>query len=101
MRKILKGVGQRRIAADYRSDVRKYAEGLEPACIVRVLDGIPVQLAKGTHDSQLDVENCGSSSHDALVGMEDKLYCSQGSGECGESRVNPIATQALAVFQRL
>ena len=37
---------QRRIVEDYRSDVRKYAEGLDPQRIISVFDSIPSQLAK-------------------------------------------------------
>jgi len=37
---------QRRIIADYRADVRKYAEGLDPVRIQSVFDSIPRQLAK-------------------------------------------------------
>ena len=44
---------QRRIVADYRSDVRKYAEGLDPVRIVSVFDSIPVQLAKENKKFQL------------------------------------------------
>jgi len=44
---------QRRIIADYRSDVRKYAEGLDPLRIVSVFDSIPAQLAKENKKFQL------------------------------------------------
>lgn len=37
---------QRQIVAAYREDVRKYAEGLDQARILNVLDHIPVQLAR-------------------------------------------------------
>ena len=37
---------QRRIVSDYRSDIRKYAEGLDPLRIVNVFENIPAQLAK-------------------------------------------------------
>ena len=37
---------QRRIMEDYREDIRKYAEGLDPVRIQAVFDSIPVQLAK-------------------------------------------------------
>jgi len=37
---------QRRILADYREDVRKYAEGLDPVRIQSVFDSVPRQLAK-------------------------------------------------------
>ena len=44
---------QRRIVEDYRSDVRKYAEGLDPQRIVSVFDSIPSQLAKENKKFQL------------------------------------------------
>ena len=44
---------QRRIVNDYRSDVRKYAEGLDPVRIVNVFDSIPGQLAKENKKFQL------------------------------------------------
>lgn len=44
---------QRRIMRDYRADVRKYAEGLDPARIVSVFDSIPAQLAKENKKFQL------------------------------------------------
>lgn len=44
---------QRRIVSDYRSDVRKYAEGLDPVRIVNVFDSIPGQLAKENKKFQL------------------------------------------------
>ncbi len=37
---------QRRIMEDYRADIRKYAEGLDPVRIQAVFDSIPVHLAK-------------------------------------------------------
>ena len=44
---------QRRIVADYRSDIRKYAEGLDPLRIVNVFGSIPAQLAKENKKFQL------------------------------------------------
>ena len=44
---------QRRIVADYRADVRKYAEGLDPMRIVNVFDSIPAQLARENKKFQL------------------------------------------------
>ena len=44
---------QRRIVSDYRSDVRKYAEGLDPVRIVNVFESIPAQLAKENKKFQL------------------------------------------------
>lgn len=44
---------QTRIVNDYRSDIRKYAEGLDPQRIVSVFDSIPSQLAKENKKFQL------------------------------------------------
>ena len=44
---------QRRIVSDYRSDVRKYAEGLDPLRITGVFESIPAQLAKENKKFQL------------------------------------------------
>ena len=44
---------QRRIVSDYRSDVRKYAEGLDPVRTVNVFESIPAQLAKENKKFQL------------------------------------------------
>lgn len=44
---------QRQIVADYRSDVRKYVEGMDQARILNVFNHIPVQLAKDNHKFQL------------------------------------------------
>lgn len=44
---------QRRILADYRADVRKYAEGLDPVRILNVFESIPAQLAKENKKFQL------------------------------------------------
>ena len=44
---------QRRILADYRSDVRKYAEGLDQMRILAVFDAIPAQLAKENRKFQV------------------------------------------------
>ncbi len=46
---------QRRIVSDYRSDVRKYSEGLDPVRIVSVFDSIPWQLAKENKKFQLSL----------------------------------------------
>lgn len=44
---------QRQIVAAYRDDVRKYAEGLDQARILNVLDHIPVQLARENKKFQI------------------------------------------------
>ena len=44
---------QRQIVAAYRDDVRKYAEGLDQARILNVLDHVPVQLARENKKFQI------------------------------------------------
>jgi predicted AAA+ superfamily ATPase len=44
---------QQRIVADYREDIRKYAEGLDASRVVRVFDSIPTQLAAANKKFQL------------------------------------------------
>lgn len=44
---------QKRILADYRADVRKYCEGLDPVRIQNVFDDIPFQLAKENKKFQI------------------------------------------------
>lgn len=44
---------QRQIVVAYRDDVRKYAEGLDQARILNVLDHIPVQLARENKKFQI------------------------------------------------
>lgn len=44
---------QAQIVSDYRSDVRKYVEGLDQARILNVFDHIPVQLAKENRKFQI------------------------------------------------
>ena len=44
---------QRRILGDYRSDVRKYADGLDQTRILAVFDAIPAQLAKENRKFQI------------------------------------------------
>lgn len=44
---------QRSILADYRADIRKYCEGLDPVRIQSVLDDIPFQLAKENKKFQI------------------------------------------------
>jgi len=55
---------QRRIVSDYRSDVRKYAEGLDPQRIVNVFDSIPAQLAKENRKFQLSKVERGARYKD-------------------------------------
>lgn len=44
---------QRRILADYRADIRKYCEGLDPVRIQYVFDDVPFQLAKENKKFQI------------------------------------------------
>lgn len=55
---------QRRIVSDYRADVRKYAEGLDPLRITSVFDSIPAQLAKENKKFQLSVVAKGARYKD-------------------------------------
>lgn len=44
---------QRQILADYRADIRKYCEGLDPVRIQNVFDDVPFQLAKENKKFQI------------------------------------------------
>jgi len=55
---------QRRILDDYRDDVRKYAEGLDPVRIQSVFDAIPVQLAKENRKFQWATVGKGATRKD-------------------------------------
>lgn len=55
---------QRRILADYRADVRKYCEGLDPERILSVFDSIPSQLAKENKKFQWSVVKSGATRKD-------------------------------------
>lgn len=44
---------QRQLLADYRDDVRKYAQGMDQSRILNVFDHIPVQLAKENKKFQI------------------------------------------------
>ena len=55
---------QQRILDDYRDDVRKYAEGLDPVRIQAVFDSLPRQLAKDNHKFQWSVVRKGSGNKD-------------------------------------
>ena len=55
---------QRRIVGDYRADVRKYAEGLDPQRIISVFDSIPAQLAKENKKFQLSKIEHGARRKD-------------------------------------
>ncbi|MDO5320025.1 MAG: ATP-binding protein [bacterium] len=55
---------QGRILEDYREDVRKYAEGLDPVRIQSVFDSIPRQLAKDNHKFQWAAIRRGAGAKD-------------------------------------
>ena len=76
---------QRQLIADYREDIRKYAEGLDQARALNVFDHIPVQLAKDNKKFQLskvasgarfkDYRGCIEWLNDS--GMINLCYCLQ------------------------
>ncbi len=55
---------QRRIVGDYRADVRKYAEGLDPQRIISVFDSVPAQLAKENKKFQISKVERGARRKD-------------------------------------
>ena len=65
---------QRRIARDYRSDVRKYAEGLDPLRIVAVFDSVPAQLAKENRKFQLARIEKGATGGAASSGSKTRAW---------------------------
>ena len=74
---------QRQLIADYREDIRKYAEGLDQGRILNVFDQIPPQLAKENKKFQIskvasgarfkDYRGCIERLSDA--GMVNICYC--------------------------
>ncbi|MBE6966035.1 MAG: ATP-binding protein [Ruminococcaceae bacterium] len=55
---------QRQLIADYKEDIRKYAEGKDQARIVNVFNSIPVQLAKENKKFQLSKVEKGARFKD-------------------------------------
>ncbi len=55
---------QRQLIADYKEDIRKYAEGMNQARIVNVFNSIPVQLAKENKKFQLSKVEKGARFKD-------------------------------------
>lgn len=55
---------QRRILEDYREDIRKYSEGLDPVRIQAVFDSIPVHLAKENRKFQWSSVSKGATRKD-------------------------------------
>ena len=74
---------QRQLIADYKEDIRKYAEGMDQTRILNVFNHIPVQLAKDNKKFQIskvasgarfrDYRGCIEWLHDA--GMVNVCYC--------------------------
>lgn len=55
---------QRQLLADYREDIRKYAEGLDQTRILNVFEQIPVQLAKDNKKFQISKVASGARFKD-------------------------------------
>jgi len=55
---------QRQLLADYREDIRKYAEGLDQTRILNVFEQIPVQLAKDNKKFQISKVSSGARFKD-------------------------------------
>ena len=55
---------QRQIVADYRADIRKYAEGLDPVRIQSVFEDVPFQLAKENKKFQISKVAPGARNKD-------------------------------------
>ena len=55
---------QRRILNDYRADIRKYAEGLDPVRIQAVFDSIPAHLARENRKFQWATVSKGATRKD-------------------------------------
>ena len=78
---------QRQLIADYKEDIRKYADGLDQTRIINVFNSIPVQLAKENKKFQLsniekgarfkDYRGCIEWLQDA--GMVHLCYCLNGA----------------------
>lgn len=74
---------QRQLIADYKEDIRKYAEGLDQARILNVFNHIPVQLAKDNKKFQISKVASGARFRDYRgciewlddAGMVNVCYC--------------------------
>lgn len=74
---------QRQLLADYKEDIRKYADGMDQARIINVFNQIPIQLAKDNKKFQVskvaqgarfrDYRGCVEWLEDA--GMVNVCYC--------------------------
>lgn len=74
---------QRQLLADYKEDIRKYAEGMDQARIVNVFNQIPTQLAKDNKKFQISKVAHGARFRDyrgciewlADAGIVNVCYC--------------------------
>ena len=74
---------QRQLIADYKEDIRKYAEGIDQARILNVFNHIPAQLAKGNKKFQISKVASGARFRDYRgcvewlddAGMVNICYC--------------------------
>ena len=74
---------QRQLIADYKEDIRKYAEGMDQTRIINVFNSIPVQLAKENKKFQLSKVEKGARFRDYRgciewledAGMVHLCYC--------------------------
>lgn len=74
---------QRQLVADYKEDIRKYAEGMDQTRILNVYNHIPVQLAKDNKKFQISKVASGARFRDyrgciewlADSGMVNICYC--------------------------
>jgi predicted AAA+ superfamily ATPase len=74
---------QRQLVADYKEDIRKYAEGIDQTRILNVFNHIPVQLAKDNKKFQISKVASGARFRDyrgciewlADAGMVNVCYC--------------------------
>lgn len=55
---------QRQLLADYKEDIRKYADGLDPGRLLNIFDHIPVQLAKDNKKFQISKVASGARFKD-------------------------------------
>ena len=74
---------QRQLIADYKEDIRKYADGMDQTRILNVFQHIPVQLAKDNKKFQISKVASGARSRDYRgciewlndAGMVNICYC--------------------------
>ncbi len=74
---------QRQLLADYKEDIRKYADGMDQTRIMNVFNSIPVQLAKENKKFQLTTVEKGARFKDYRgciewledAGMVNMCYC--------------------------